>query len=128
MIRRPPRSTLFPYTTLFRSHLVGADLHRLDEGRVARLLHSLRDLGHHPVERLLLPRGRARRAVEAPGDPPLVQRQLVRRRALRTERALGVGRIGVTLDVDDLSVLDVDELGTTDRAIRTHARERLGVL
>src|SRR5256885_10987213 len=25
MIRRPPRSTLFPYTTLFRSH-VGADL------------------------------------------------------------------------------------------------------
>src|SRR2546421_5080592 len=24
MIRRPPRSTLFPYTTLFRSHLAGA--------------------------------------------------------------------------------------------------------
>src|SRR5260370_17355607 len=24
MIRRPPRSTLFPYTTLFRSHLRGA--------------------------------------------------------------------------------------------------------
>ena len=22
MIRRPPRSTLFPYTTLFRSHMV----------------------------------------------------------------------------------------------------------
>src|SRR5689334_23450637 len=27
MIRRPPRSTLFPYTTLFRSHL-GLDLRR----------------------------------------------------------------------------------------------------
>src|SRR2546422_8413699 len=26
MIRRPPRSTLFPYTTLFRSGLVGASL------------------------------------------------------------------------------------------------------
>src|SRR5260221_10685846 len=26
MIRRPPRSTLFPYTTLFRSQLLGADL------------------------------------------------------------------------------------------------------
>src|SRR3712207_7538016 len=25
MIRRPPRSTLFPYTTLFRSILVGED-------------------------------------------------------------------------------------------------------
>src|SRR3712207_7582550 len=36
MIRRPPRSTLFPYTTLFRS-LVGVDVgsHRLHE-RVAR--------------------------------------------------------------------------------------------
>src|SRR2546429_7247403 len=30
MIRRPPRSTLFPYTTLFRSHLqhVAVDLRR----------------------------------------------------------------------------------------------------
>src|SRR2546430_6045432 len=25
MIRRPPRSTLFPYTTLFRSEMVGRD-------------------------------------------------------------------------------------------------------
>src|SRR2546421_4614443 len=24
MIRRPPRSTLFPYTTLFRSHVAGS--------------------------------------------------------------------------------------------------------
>src|SRR2546430_4087371 len=29
MIRRPPRSTLFPYTTLFRSHRRGG--HRLHE-------------------------------------------------------------------------------------------------
>src|SRR3989442_7434819 len=27
MIRRPPRSTLFPYTTLFRSHPAAADPH-----------------------------------------------------------------------------------------------------
>src|SRR2546430_12792223 len=37
MIRRPPRSTLFPYTTLFRSHqpapVVGA-LELLDEAHV----------------------------------------------------------------------------------------------
>src|SRR2546425_5034960 len=26
MIRRPPRSTLFPYTTLFRSHQRGVDI------------------------------------------------------------------------------------------------------
>src|SRR3712207_7848471 len=31
MIRRPPRSTLFPYTTLFRSALLGVD----DRGRLA---------------------------------------------------------------------------------------------
>src|SRR3712207_7729234 len=28
MIRRPPRSTLFPYTTLFRSAVGGPDRHR----------------------------------------------------------------------------------------------------
>src|SRR5256885_11141572 len=36
MIRRPPRSTLFPYTTLFRSQQVeppaGSQLELLDEG------------------------------------------------------------------------------------------------
>src|SRR5205807_4996943 len=26
MIRRPPRSTLFPYTTLFRSHICAKDI------------------------------------------------------------------------------------------------------
>src|SRR3712207_7558992 len=29
MIRRPPRSTLFPYTTLFRSRLYGEQIDRL---------------------------------------------------------------------------------------------------
>src|SRR5690242_21208950 len=29
MIRRPPRSTLFPYTTLFRSHRGRADVDRI---------------------------------------------------------------------------------------------------
>src|SRR3989449_9293662 len=29
MIRRPPRSTLFPYTTLFRSHLLPAERQEL---------------------------------------------------------------------------------------------------
>src|SRR3712207_7405808 len=33
MIRRPPRSTLFPYTTLFRSHHLGVDRRVLDRCR-----------------------------------------------------------------------------------------------
>src|SRR5690242_21534154 len=35
MIRRPPRSTLFPYTTLFRSHrsTVDPDSHRISRDR-----------------------------------------------------------------------------------------------
>src|SRR5260221_8639280 len=39
MIRRPPRSTLFPYTTLFRSRGV-AELARQAVGEFARLLAS----------------------------------------------------------------------------------------
>src|SRR3712207_7928602 len=35
MIRRPPRSTLFPYTTLFRS------ANRVGAGRRARVLHEV---------------------------------------------------------------------------------------
>src|SRR3989441_12531142 len=46
MIRRPPRSTLFPYTTLFRSHVEvqAADLDRgTDQGRPYRFHGVLRD-------------------------------------------------------------------------------------
>src|SRR2546425_6962430 len=40
MIRRPPRSTLFPYTTLFRSHL-GHALEKVGADCIARY-HRLR--------------------------------------------------------------------------------------
>src|SRR2546430_5584167 len=45
MIRRPPRSTLFPYTTLFRSQLRGVDRHALGvaERERARDRPSARD-------------------------------------------------------------------------------------
>src|SRR3712207_3603369 len=73
MIRRPPRSTLFPYTTLFRSgHVLDVDealLHRDDvrvEGRrrvvlVARDLHDGADLAAE-----LVPGGEAAVRVRAP--------------------------------------------------------------
>src|SRR2546427_6220859 len=50
MIRRPPRSTLFPYTTLFRS--IGTDV--ADSARVAALARTRSGLsataGVHPHE------------------------------------------------------------------------------
>src|SRR5687767_15650127 len=54
MIRRPPRSTLFPYTTLFRSLLV----HRRPLTQPARqpvLRHLQRDDVRHLVPQRLLP-------------------------------------------------------------------------
>src|SRR3712207_6889716 len=57
MIRRPPRSTLFPYTTLFRSRAedqaeqrVDDDLERVLRGRGVRLERRL-----HPVQELAPP-------------------------------------------------------------------------
>src|SRR2546430_9056269 len=46
MIRRPPRSTLFPYTTLFRSRHVGLGM----TDRNARLQHMLHRTRRHRSE------------------------------------------------------------------------------
>src|SRR3712207_8394070 len=51
MIRRPPRSTLFPYTTLFRSAALARLLLREAEGRDVRLAErGARDV--HVLERM----------------------------------------------------------------------------
>src|SRR5882757_2948544 len=39
MIRRPPRSTLFPYTTLFRSHGAGRRMSRKKANDMFRFTH-----------------------------------------------------------------------------------------
>src|SRR2546425_6507543 len=50
MIRRPPRSTLFPYTTLFRSqHLaeaLGGRFLAIAELQLVQLGHAVDELGH----------------------------------------------------------------------------------
>src|SRR3712207_8982916 len=56
MIRRPPRSTLFPYTTLFRSQLPGSRLvHQLHSGALV-LRVELHDPVFHLFQRLMLVR------------------------------------------------------------------------
>src|SRR5258708_27766792 len=64
MIRRPPRSTLFPYTTLFRSSFIGAEeaARRVDRhvelrrnrgpARIGRVAESARRLGDRKSTRL----------------------------------------------------------------------------
>src|SRR3712207_7695886 len=49
MIRRPPRSTLFPYTTLFRS--AGGRVHGAlaDDDRGGRLVLGREDVAGHPA-------------------------------------------------------------------------------
>src|SRR3712207_8066334 len=51
MIRRPPRSTLFPYTTLFRSARVREAEQRTEDG--AALVHAPEGIGERLVERFL---------------------------------------------------------------------------
>src|SRR2546429_1396458 len=72
MIRRPPRSTLFPYTTLFRS--VVARQERVDELRDDRILvpHDAREQGGAVLEQAdeVLPQLVLHRAVDAGGTRP----------------------------------------------------------
>src|SRR3712207_8470293 len=50
MIRRPPRSTLFPYTTLFRSDWVGGAGQDQDGCAVQLTTRSIRQRHHGPQE------------------------------------------------------------------------------
>src|SRR2546426_4731038 len=75
MIRRPPRSTLFPYTTLFRS----ADP---DPGRAESIAnHSIRTTRGRPGERDAVGSALRRREVHVrvrPGQPRVVDRKSTR--------------------------------------------------
>src|SRR3712207_8904319 len=54
MIRRPPRSTLFPYTTLFRSHGVAGKPQRArQDARAAPGHQAERRRAVHAVQRLV---------------------------------------------------------------------------
>src|SRR2546426_9789113 len=111
MIRRPPRSTLFPYTTLFRSHDP-----RLRDGGSARA-------GHRPR---VPPQGRARRrAVRARPEEqgqgvadPVTLGELLTRAALRRPEAEAV--------VDGARRLSYAELDAR-AATAAHGFRRLGV-
>src|SRR3712207_7006608 len=76
MIRRPPRSTLFPYTTLFRSDEV-AQLRELALGRHAR--EERHAAGHRTL--VVLRRDHRVRVVREPRDPEEVAAPVARVRS-----------------------------------------------
>src|SRR3712207_8438580 len=67
MIRRPPRSTLFPYTTLFRSHRRGA-VARAPEGADVEWPARPPDDRRREPERDPLPPGEAKGREHRDGD------------------------------------------------------------
>src|SRR3712207_8196716 len=82
MIRRPPRSTLFPYTTLFRSHLLGLrrevlrDEHLLPvlpAPHVEQVVRAAADVVPHPESRHLQVVAAPRRAPLEHGDVAAVR-------------------------------------------------------
>src|SRR2546426_9726887 len=94
MIRRPPRSTLFPYTTLFRSRLdCATGVHRQEAlGRRAR---------HHQVAEIEV--GGEGRRIAVPQPAVQVERRADQRglEPLRQVRLENVTRVDVLDDAPD---------------------------
>src|SRR3712207_9151896 len=114
MIRRPPRSTLFPYTTLFRSILI---------------THKLREIMAVTDRVSVMRRGEmVATYVTAETSPPLLAEAMVGRRVLlRVEtRAREPGP--PVLEVEDLSVVDARGVPRVDHvSFRVHAGEIVGI-
>src|SRR2546423_4075636 len=56
MIRRPPRSTLFPYTTLFRSILRQSSSEGVIPAKEVEMVYNVFQLGDIPVKLVMIPR------------------------------------------------------------------------
>src|SRR3712207_7478978 len=95
MIRRPPRSTLFPYTTLFRSRMrVGAPLRCAGQGSdmlvcvsgKPRFLLSLYTLARQPRPRIRLTKRSEEHTSELQSRQYLVCRLLLEKKKKNTNK------------------------------------------
>src|SRR2546427_280640 len=92
MIRRPPRSTLFPYTTLFRSH---PEQPRAEAGAAVEPGTPVQNLEVARLERVLrggpVPGAAGERPAECRGVQPFeLQLQSIRRHGAPADLTVGV--------------------------------------
>src|SRR3712207_8758569 len=91
MIRRPPRSTLFPYTTLFRSVHFGRHFHDCAHGsRFRRRSRRPRPIRSRKVRPLTFPGGFVRRSEEHTSE--LQSRQYLVCRLLLEKKKITLAR------------------------------------
>src|SRR5216683_8040087 len=100
MIRRPPRSTLFPYTTLFRSFRA-LDALTVDDGG-ARAGFSVGQLTTLYIERVM---DTIERAVPRP-QVKIVVHRAARRQVLRDRSPLATGAQHIHQAIDHLAHID----------------------
>src|SRR3989475_13113610 len=137
MIRRPPRSTLFPYTTLFRSRAVrSVDARsRAPGGRdgARGAVHAGHRRTHRPVGGVDGDGVPGEWALRRPGRAPArPDRSRARRRALRrperVDAALAQGSAAMNLNFEGKSVVVTGSGSNIGRAIAlAFARERASV-
>src|SRR2546428_3700984 len=127
MIRRPPRSTLFPYTTLFRSRVAAAG--SFDCG-VRGLEHrrDLRDIGHRPGAVAGIERGRE--IVKQPREPLRIRRLVEIDGVIERLRvALALERQYPAAPRDAAALTDEADFGFTAprRPRQKHGRHAIGI-
>src|SRR3712207_8313320 len=95
MIRRPPRSTLFPYTTLFRSDGVRSREHLRQPGEIGRATQVEPGVAGHGLRQLALARAAGRseeHTSELQSRQYLVCRLLLEKKSRYTIRRIVVRR------------------------------------
>src|SRR3989441_12206604 len=117
MIRRPPRSTLFPYTTLFRSPAAARRGARPGPRRPLRgRAGHLRDVpgALHSPERVPVP------YAPSPADHPEAERAVAAGEHARDLAVLARRVHAAVRRVRDPAVCAVIALGGTERCLRSH--------
>src|SRR2546430_6702466 len=100
MIRRPPRSTLFPYTTLFRSLRLGLGQGSRGRGRGPGRVGRRRDGPPPRAGRGIYVEEYEARALPLPGLREVLVRRLGRRR--RRRPPAGPAPLGIALPLEKL--------------------------